>query len=256
MSAAPQPQLLDADARRLFAVFHATDGAPRAGVLVCPPFLHEHALSYRLFALLGDALAAQNVAMLRFDYHGAGDSAGDDQAFSLDGARRDAALALAALRERIGGAPVVVLGARAGAFIATALADASNVRGLWLWEPVTDGAKYLAGLRELDRSERQSSRRYPNGGGERAWKVETLIGFAFGDTQQREIESARLVVRENGPPVTLLERSSHATPISAARRIELAPGLGEWADRVDIEHFPLPAVRDLAARLAASPGIA
>jgi len=256
MSAAPQPLLLDTDARRLFAVFHPAAAGTRAGVVVCPPFLHEHALSYRLFALLGDALAAQGIAVLRFDYHGTGDSAGDDTAFSLDGARADAALALDALRAHIGAAPAIALGARGGAFAAAALAE-KDLRGLWLWEPIVDGAAYLQELRDLDRAERTSATRYPNGGGERVSPGdETLIGFACSATLLEQLNGARLEPRNGWPPVTLLERAARTTPIDTARRIELAPGLGEWADRVDIDHFPLPAVRELATRLATSPELA
>ncbi len=157
---APQPLLLDPAGRELFAVYHAPREPARAGVLICAPFLHEHARSYRLFALLGDALARLGVAVLRFDYHGTGDSAGLDTAFSLDGATRDAAISLAMLRERIGTVPITILGVRAGAFPACAIAAGSNAHALWLWQPVVDGAAYVARLRQADRAERASESRY------------------------------------------------------------------------------------------------
>lgn len=257
MSAAAQTLLIDAEARHLFAVFHPANAIARAGVLFCPPFLHEHALSYRMFAVLGDALATHGVAALRFDYHGTGDSAGDDCALSLDGAIGDAALALDALRQRVGAAPLIVLGVRAGAWVAAALANRRDVSGLWLWQPVLDGAVHLRELHARDLAERRSTMRYPRGGGERSVPgTQTLIGFPCSTALSEQIGRARLQPAAGWPPLTVLDRASRAPAFESARQVVLAAGLGEWADRIDIDHFPLLAVRELAARLAASPEIA
>ena len=256
MSAALQPLLLDGDDRGLFAVFHPVQGRARASLLICPPFLHEHAMSYRLFAMLGDALAQRGISVLRFDYHGMGDSSGSDVAFSLKGACADARIALEALRSRTGGAAPIVLGARGGAFAAAALADAMPLRGLWLWQPVVDGALYLTGLKELDQAHRQSTRRYPNGGGERiAPGDRTVVGLPCTAGLLEELASAHLERAAKWPPLTLLEPADAPASFPGTRRIALATGLYEWVTRVDIDHFPPPAVRDLADRLAASPEI-
>lgn len=256
MSAALQPLLLDGDDRGLLAVFHPAIGRVRASLLICPPFLHEHAMSYRLFAMLSDALAQRGISVLRFDYHGMGDSSGADAAFSLDGARSDARIALEALRSRMGGAAPVVLGVRGGALAAAALADTVPLRGLWLWQPVIDGAEYLAGLEVLDLEHRKSRRRYPNGGGERiAPGDRTLVGLPCSAALLDDLKSARIERGAKWPPVTLLEPADGPASFPGTRRIALATGLHEWVTRVDIDHFPPPAVRDLADRLAASPEI-
>jgi hypothetical protein len=256
MSAALQPLLLDGDDRGLFAVFHPATGRVRASLLICPPFLHEHAMSYRLFAMLGDALAQRGIAVLRFDYHGMGDSGGTDAAYSLDGAKRDARTALESLRIRMGGIAPIVLGARGGAIPAAALADAVPLRGLWLWQPVTDGAQYLAGLDVLDLEHRRSTRRYPNGGGERiAPGDRTIVGLPCTAALIDELASARIERGAKWPPLTVLEPADSPPSFPGTRRIALANGLHEWVTRVDIDHFPPPAVRDLAERLAASPEI-
>jgi len=256
MSAALQPLLLEGDDRGLFAVFHPALGRVRAALLICPPFLHEHAMSYRLFAMLGGELAQRGIAVLRFDYHGMGDSAGEDSTFSLESARHDARIALDALRSRIGGAAPIVLGVRGGAFAAASLADAMPLRGLWLWQPVTDGAQYLADLETLDLAHRRSTRRYPNGGGERVAPGDrTIVGLPCSATLIEEIKTARVERGAKWPPLTLIEPADAAPTFPGTRRIALANGLSEWVTRVDIDHFPPPAVRDLADRLAASPEI-
>lgn len=256
MSAALQPKLLERDGRALFTVFHPALGRQRAAVLVCPPFLHEHAMGYRLFAMLGDQLAQRGIAVMRFDYHGMGDSAGAAAAFSLAGAATDAAFVGEMLKERSGDAAPIVLGVRAGALVAAALAGRMPLRGLWLWQAVVDGRRYLAELEAIDRAQRGSAQRFPNGGGERVASGErVLVGMPCAAAFLDELAGARLERGANWPPLTLLESADAATDFAGARRIALAPGLHEWVGRVDISHFLLPAVRDLAERLAASPEI-
>lgn len=251
MSSTPQPLLLDTRGRRLFAVLHATLEPPRAGVLICPPILHEHSRSYRLFALLGDALATQGVAVLRFDYFGTGDSAGADNAFSLADASVDAAVALNALRDRIEAVPITVLGVRAGAFPALSLAQTQNICALWLWQPIADGAAYLEELRVLDcaRAEMDDIPTYPECESTARGET-TLVGFPCSAKFLSELEHAR-IRRSPGTvaPVTVLDLEDHAPPIDGAAHIHLASVHGNWVGEVDIGHFLAPPVLELGALL-------
>ena len=65
------------DAPRL-AWYHAPEVRSGQGVVICPPLGHEYISAYRSLRELADRLAAAGVAVLRFDYHGTGDSAGED----------------------------------------------------------------------------------------------------------------------------------------------------------------------------------
>jgi hypothetical protein len=252
MSNLLQPLLLSADSRRLFAVYHPAAGQPRAGVVICPPFLHEHALSYRLFALLGEALAAQNVAVLRFDYHGTGDSAGGDEEFTLDSARDDAVSALSVLRDRAGSLPMFALGVRAGALVGAALVEAVELQGLWLWQPVTEGAAYVEALRRRDDDERRSLIRYPNGGGMKDAGVrDTLLGFHCSEALLEQLSRARLQPDARWRRSVVLDAADGSAALTASRRIALGPALTAWADRIDMGHFPVPPVREVAKELAA-----
>lgn len=254
MDVQPQPLRLAAGRRSLFAVFHPAP-RPRAGVLLLPPLLQEHALSYRLFVVLADELARHGIAMLRPHYYGTGDSDGDGREFSLAQADADAPVALAALRERVGAVPVAVLGVRAGAFVAAALAARARLAALWLWRPVLDGAAYLAELHRIDAAERSAQRHAPEGGRERVARPhETLVGFCCGAQLLADLARAQLHPdAPDWPPLTLLERRQEQPPLPPPRhRIELTPALTTWEGQLTIQSFPPAAVRDVAARLAAT----
>lgn len=146
------PLLFGPPGRRLFGIFHAPANglAPSSAVLLCPPVGQELIRSHRFFRVLSDRLARSGVAVLRFDYHGTGDSPGEEAGGDLAGWQADVLAAHAELRRLAGGAPIAWCGARLGATLAAAAAHAAAAgpRQLLLWEPVLDGAAYLQGLRE------------------------------------------------------------------------------------------------------------
>ena len=65
----------------LFAWLHQNEPASQChhGVIICPPLGYEQIHSHRGLRHLADALAAAGFPVLRFDYHGTGDSAGVDE---------------------------------------------------------------------------------------------------------------------------------------------------------------------------------
>lgn len=143
------------DARELFGLYlpSAASVRRRHAVLLCSPFGQEAIRASRLYRVLGDRLQAAGFDVLRFDYYGTGDSAGDDAEFDLDGAVRDAVRAAALLRERSTPARLSFAGLRLGASIA-ALASAELPQGLdhlVLFEPIDDGPAYLSALAEANR---------------------------------------------------------------------------------------------------------
>ena len=63
----------------LFGWYHAADAGGRDIVVVlCPPMGPEYTRSHRTLRHLADRLALAGIPALRFDYHGVGDSAGDE----------------------------------------------------------------------------------------------------------------------------------------------------------------------------------
>ncbi|MGA9422424.1 MAG: alpha/beta hydrolase, partial [Rhodanobacteraceae bacterium] len=195
---------------------------PRAGVLVCAPFFHEYIVGYRLFALLGAALAEQGVTVLRFDYYGTGDSGGVDTDFSLAGACADAASALDVLREQVVSLPVAILGVRAGALPAIRASSASDLRALWLWQPVLDGTEYISELQQHDTAVQ------PRSTGDLD-PVDSLDCFPCNADLAHELceEPSLDLARDLSVPITVLDSGIGMPRFRYACRIKLASSLHE-----------------------------
>lgn len=137
-------------ARQLYGVFHPAAAAQQRGVavLVCSPLGQEAVRFHRMLRVLSDRLAARGISVLRFDYFGVGESAGNDDEGDIRGWRDDVLMAHQELLRRSRATRIIWLGARLGATIA-ALASSqlpAPVDLLILWEPVADGLSYLSEL--------------------------------------------------------------------------------------------------------------
>jgi alpha/beta superfamily hydrolase len=228
------------ESRKLFGLFHPAERDGGTAVLICPPFGQEAIRAHRLMRVLADRLARTGVAVLRFDYHGTGDSPGDDAEGELEGWRRDVCAAHEELRRLSGAAHVVWLGARLGASVAVMAAHAgkSDPARLLLWDPVVDGARYLAHLRECHVDALEHSFLLPD----RTWRkqlsrtpdapVTELLGYELGAPLYRQLQALT--------PDALVLTARHETTVLAD------PGDAAAARWVDIEQKkPMP-VRLLA----------
>src|SRR5690606_6529681 len=126
--------------------------------LLCNPFGQEAVRAHRIFVVLADRLARQGVSVLRFDYHGTGDSPGDDDVGDLEGWAADILSAQAWLDEAARPSRRVWIGLRLGALLAAMASGGARpgatIDSLILWEPVIDGSAYLRELAEADRKAR------------------------------------------------------------------------------------------------------
>ena len=137
-------------ARGLVGMYQPAGSGGEAGIcaLLCNPFGQEAIRSQRMFKVLSDRLSRNGVSVLRFDYYATGDSAGEDHEGDIEGWTADVLQAHAELVRRSGGARCSWFGLRLGASLA-ALATLRMVGRpphLVLWDPVVDGAGYLADL--------------------------------------------------------------------------------------------------------------
>ncbi|HEY1229489.1 MAG TPA: alpha/beta hydrolase, partial [Ramlibacter sp.] len=113
-------------------------------VVLCPPIGFEAVSSYPTQVQLAMALADAGLPVLRVDYHGTGDSAGDSS--SPD--RVEAWLASieaagAQARLRSGATEVALLGIRLGATLAVEAARRlGGVDSLLLWAPCASGKAF------------------------------------------------------------------------------------------------------------------
>lgn len=125
----------------LFGLYHPVKAARRS-VLLCPPLGQEYIRCHRLYRQLARTLASEGVAVLRFDYYGSGDSAGESSDVDWERCVADTVVAADELRRLSGTNDVVAFGARLGGSIA--MAAAAQLTGLVVWDPVLDGSEYVA----------------------------------------------------------------------------------------------------------------
>ena len=194
------PLLFGLPERRLFGTFHpAQVGANRqAPVLLADPFGHEAIRTHRFYRVLADRLSRLGHDVLRFNYFGTGESAGDDSDVSLSGWSQDLTTASAELARCAGRPTGTWMAARLGATAALALlGQDGGVRPhhLALWDPVLDGAHYLESLRTKHVEALEASFSVKQA----AWRqaladpqafTDEAVGFAVPDTLRRETLAA------------------------------------------------------------------
>lgn len=121
------------------------NGQASRGVVLMSPFGFEELCARKTFALLGQALAARGIPVLRFDWSGTGDSlGGPNDIRQFDHWRNDARDAVATLKALTGVKEIVVVGLRLGALLAADAACArDDVSRLVLLAPPASGKAWL-----------------------------------------------------------------------------------------------------------------
>ena len=136
--------------RRLYGIFDPAErqdkGRPRA-VLICAPWGPDYMTMHGVLRRLAINLAKSGHNILRFDYFGVGDSAGESDEIDLDSWRADIEMAIDELKSMASVQRVTLLGVRLGATLAADVSAArTDVHGLVLWDPVVKGEEYLVDL--------------------------------------------------------------------------------------------------------------
>jgi dienelactone hydrolase len=138
--------------RPLFGWVHVPRDAGGQGVVLCPSLGLEGEASQMAYRTLARSLADAGCTVLRFDYHGTGDSTGFlTDPDRLDEWLSDISAGLAYLRAA-GATRLHLVGARLGAALAVRAAAAEDdVESLTLWYPWTKGSQFLRYQRALRR---------------------------------------------------------------------------------------------------------
>lgn len=126
----------------------------RARFLLCRPLGQEAVRTAAVFRVLSDRLAREGCDSLRFDYHGTGDSPGEEQQQSLAAWVEDTLAAHEQLNPCTG-VPIIWFGMGLGATLAlrAALRAEAPPSHLVLWEPALDNRAYVQALLEAHRAE-------------------------------------------------------------------------------------------------------
>lgn len=216
--------------RPLFGFQHAPAGAIEGAVLICPPWGREYEYAHRALRVLADRLAEQGRYVLRFDYSGTGDSWGEARDADLERWENDVADAVEELK-MVSGAPMIdLVGLRLGGYLAARhAAEFGDAQRVVLWDPVVDGATWVAEIQ-----------------GDEAPPVPGTEPFEFGSfaVAERFVQQIAAVSRssydtELAPNVLQLVTVDDPPP--PERSLEGLPD-------VEFEHFPqpLPWIEDIS----------
>ncbi len=132
-------------AASLLGCYHPPQQLSRhEGVVLCNPFGQEYLRAHRSLRRLAESLAEQGYAVLRFDYRGTGDSAGDMAGVTADDWVADIQLAVRELMDVAAVSRVSLVGLRLGALLAAQAArHIPAVSRLLLWDPIVSGHRYV-----------------------------------------------------------------------------------------------------------------
>lgn len=211
-----------ADGGKIAGRYHAPVGVgvgAGVGVVLCGPGGVEESWTYATFRSLAERLAERGVPVLRFDYHGQGDSSGDDRSPGRVQAWKDSiAFAIDELVARSGVTRVSLFGLRLGATLAaTVAAERGDVAGLALWAPVA-GRPFMREFRayRLLNPPAPAPERYAREGEEEA------AGFLLTAETQMALGNLDVVKLEKRPAerVLLLPKDESSSEDKIAKRLE------------------------------------
>jgi pimeloyl-ACP methyl ester carboxylesterase len=138
--------------RPLFGIHHPpkSDVQRNLGVVLCPAIGQDYMRTHRGLKQLAIQLSKSGFHVLRFDYFGTGDSAGESTEATIEQWIDDVGDAIDELKDAASVRQVSLVGIRLGAAVAAQAAHGHpEVSSLVLWDPVVTGPAYVEELTSL-----------------------------------------------------------------------------------------------------------
>lgn len=134
----------------LFGLINFPTGPLKGTTVICPPLGYEAWTSYQSLRVLAESLASKGFVVLRFDYHGSGDSSGEElQAQRVNAWRSSIQQAVQYLRQLYPKTDVALAGLRFGGTLAAEQAASVQVDTVALWDPVVSGRRHVRELKVM-----------------------------------------------------------------------------------------------------------
>ena len=226
----------------LFGLYHpAVNASAGRGVIIANPLGHEYLPAYPALRTLAGRLSQAGLHVLRFDYSGTGDSAGEAGEGSVDGWVDELLLAVDELRAMANVQDVCVVGLRLGATLAISAAQkAGCFSQLVLWEPVLRGREYLDELKDLQEKYIRETVPKPREAA-RLGPAHEIMGYAIGADLLRGLAEIDLG-RGEAPSARCLALSKEAPAVSALAgcRHVAYRGPEVWVKDSAVEEAPVP----------------
>ena len=135
--------------KNLYGVYHSPQSRkPRScGIVLCYPIEYEHYYLHRAYLQLAIRLIKNGFHVLRFDYYGFGDSAGESKNGSIAEWISNIETAIEEIRNLGNIKSVSLIGYRLGATLVAMLSmKRSDINNILLWDPIVNGSDYLEEL--------------------------------------------------------------------------------------------------------------
>ncbi len=200
-------------------------------MLLCNPIGDAYVRAHRPLRHLAEILSRAGFAVLRFDFHGTGDSSGSEQdAGRVAAWIADVKLAVDEVRSRSAAPKVAAVGLRFGATMAAWACQQQAVDDLVLWDPYPSGAAYVRETTQVHKMlrllEPQSFAAEPpgwNGGGQEA------LGFLLTPETVAELQPIDLLATRSRPAERVLVVGASSAPVEESL-VEHLRGLGAAVD--------------------------
>jgi pimeloyl-ACP methyl ester carboxylesterase len=252
--------------RRLFGVLDPAQArsTQAQAAVICYPWGPEYIFAHRALRHLSRQLAARGFNVLRFDYYGSGDSAGDESEARLSGWREDIVAAIEELKDISDAKAVALIGLRLGASLAAQIAAScrKDVAALVLWDPAISGPEHLEVL-EIEWTE-MAQRHSTYLGHERERRRGARYGLPISEELAMDVGAIDLISIADKVPSRTLCLSTEPLPSHAAWRaaleahpdgpiaLENVPDIHPWveADLETVGQLPLAAIGRITTWLA------
>lgn len=259
-----QPLFFGRKEQQLYGTYHEpaeSNGFNQCSVLICPSVGEEYATMHWALLRLARMLAIEGFHVLRFDYSGTGDSAGEFVDVTASDWTDDILTADRELRHLSGNQRVVLLGVRFGTLLVVHAARQLQANSVVVWEPVWCGAQFIDSLRQ---GQKRLERRYAQYRKSRISLPTEFVGFTFSEACLSSMEDLHLDVAINADygwaSITSVpdERVENlVTSLSDAGRSTTHYNLdeAEWLDglnrfeRIQVPNAALGAVRNALSTL-------
>jgi pimeloyl-ACP methyl ester carboxylesterase len=133
----------------LFGIYHppAVERSRSYGIVLSCPIGHEYLYAYRAFRQLAIQLARSGFPVLRFDYYGCGDSAGESDEGNVNQWKDDVSRAIDELKDASKLSKMCLVGGRLGATLSVLVGgQRDDLEGIVLWDPIVNGKEYVQEL--------------------------------------------------------------------------------------------------------------
>ena len=235
-----QPFYFGTSEKQLFGCYHAPQAAPvrDCGVVLCYPMGFEYTSSHRVYRQLAVRLSKVGFPVLRFDFYGSGDSAGECQQGTIRQWLADISTAIGEIKRRCGFVKVCLIGVRLGGTLSMMVgAERGDIEGVVLWDPVVSGRGYIEELRTLHKEMSPYFNGKPKGH-IRAEKYTEILGFPVADSMLTGLEKIDLLAIRRKPAnnILLIEGNEEA------HEGRLREHLMSIDAHVEYQHLPSPKI--------------